>query len=99
AVADVLRGEALAVEPVPEVRVAPGAADLGADHPVRAVLDVPDRAGQRLVEARPAAVGLELRLAGEQRRPAGAAAVRPRGDGRDVLTGPRRLGAGLPEHP
>ena len=43
-------------EDVAQVGVAAGAAHLGAHHPVRAVLDVADGAGQRLVEAGPAAV-------------------------------------------
>src|SRR5262245_9398208 len=99
AVAGVLRGVALAVEAVPEVRGAAGAADLDPDHAVRAVLDVSDRARDGLVEARPAAVRVELGVAVEQGRPAGPAVVRAPGLGVHVLAGERGLGARLAQHP
>src|SRR5262249_4546132 len=49
----------------------------------------------RLVEGRPAAVGVELGVRPEQFRPAGAADVDTLGLGVDVLPGEGALGAGL----
>src|SRR5690606_17017863 len=64
------------VEDVPQVGVAAGTPDLGADHAEGAVLDEGDGVGlRRGEEARPAAVGVELRRGAEQLRPAAAAAV------------------------
>src|SRR5690606_30526270 len=54
---------------------------------------------QRLVERGPPAVGVELRLAGEQRGAAGTAPVDARRRRVDVLAGPGRLGPALPQHP
>src|SRR5215471_3911741 len=77
AVALVRRGRvALALEDVAQVGVAVRAADLDADHAEGGVLQQPYRVGLlRLVEARPAAVGVELGLRAEQLRTAGAAVV------------------------
>ena len=87
------RAEAVG-EHVAEVRAAVGAAHLGAHHAERGVLDELDRLGaHRLVEARPAAAGVELRAAleelGAARRTgvdAGALLV-------EQLARPRALGA------
>ena len=100
AVALVGRGVvALALEDVPEVRAAVGAADLDALHAEGAVLDVLDRvAGQRGVERRPPAVRLELRVAAEELGAAGAAGVDALGLGVGVLAAEGRLGAGLAQH-
>src|SRR5262249_15547795 len=67
---------ALALEDVTEVRAAGRAPDLGAQLPERAVLEQHHGViAGGLVEAGPAAVGLELRVRAEQLSPAGAAAV------------------------
>src|SRR6266702_81477 len=93
------RRVALAGEHVPEVAVAAGAARLHPAHAQRAVLDQPHRVGLgRLVERRPPAVALELRVRPEQLLPAGPAAVDADGLGVDVLAGERPLGAGLAQH-
>ena len=90
----------LALEHVPEVGVAAGAARLGALHAHRPVLDQHDRVvGGRLVEAGPAAVRLELRVRPEQLGAAGPAAVHALGLGVGVLARPRRLGPRLAQHP
>src|SRR4051812_6342400 len=60
AVAGVLRGHVLATEDVAQVGVAAGAADLGAEHAVGAVVDLLDGARDGIVERGPAAVGVEL---------------------------------------
>src|SRR5690606_26543126 len=99
AVAGALGGEALTVEPVAEVGVAVGPAHLGAHHTERAVLQVAHGARERLVERRPAAVRVELGVAGEQRRATGPAPVGARRLGLHVLAGPGPLGAALSEHP
>src|ERR1700730_9425102 len=81
------------------MRVAVRAPDLGPDPAEGAVLQQHHGVALgRLVEARPAAVGLELRVGGEQPRAAGPAVVDAAGLGVGVLAGERRLGARLPEH-
>src|SRR5690606_36383107 len=93
------RRVALAVEDVPQVGVAARAADLGADHAVAAVLHQRHRVGVgRRVEARPAAVGLELGVRPEQLGAARPAAVDALRLGVDVLAGERALGARLAQH-
>src|SRR6266702_1712241 len=90
---------ALALEHVAEMRVAPRAPDLGADHAQRTVLDQLDGVvAGRLVEARPATVGLEFLPRAEQLGTAGTAPVHALDLGVGVLTGPRRLGARFPEY-
>ena len=90
----------LAGEYVPEVRIAPRAPRLDPDHPVRPVLDQRDGVGRRrLVERRPPAMRLELGVRTEQLRPARPAPVDPGRLGVGVLTGERRLGPRLPQHP
>src|SRR6202011_4762650 len=66
-------------EDVAEMGLARRAADLGAAREPRAVVVLAHRlAVNRRIEARPAGAGLELRVRGEQRRPAAHAAVIPR---------------------
>src|SRR3954467_1081949 len=92
-------GRAVAVgEDVAEVRAAVGAADLDALHAVRGVLDVLDRVGDRLVERRPAAAGVELRVRLEEPGVAGLAGVDALGLGVGVLADEGTLRAGLAEH-
>src|SRR3954453_18304761 len=81
------------------MRVAPGAPDLDPQHAEAAVLDLLDRAGDGVVEGRPAAVRVELVVTGVERGPAGPALVHPLGLGFDILAGPGRLGPGLAENP
>src|SRR5689334_3797675 len=64
-------------ENVTEVGVAARAANLGADHAVRAVGDLLNGAGNGLAEAGPAAAVIELGCALEQGIAAGRAAVQP----------------------
>src|SRR5579859_3992601 len=79
--------------------VTPLAPDLGADHAQRPVLDqLHGVAARWLVEARPAAVGLEFLRRAEQLRTAGTAPVHAFGLGVGVLTCPWRLGPRLPEY-
>src|SRR3954447_2248104 len=81
---------------MPEMGASVGTTDLRAEHSVLAVLDVLDPAViDRLVEARPATVGVELRLGIEQLRAAHDAVVRARLLGVPVLAGERPLGARL----
>src|SRR3954447_9467863 len=95
----VARGRAVAVgEHVPEVGAAVGAAHLDPLHPAGGVLDVLHSVGHRLVEARPAAAGVELRVGLEELRPARLAGVHARGLGVGVLPDERSLGAGLAQH-
>src|SRR5690606_32159839 len=69
-------GEALALENVPEVRAAGGAAHLDPAHAEGGVLEQLDRVVvRRGVERGPAAAGVELGLGGEELRPAAAARV------------------------
>src|SRR6185295_13426695 len=92
-------GGAVAVgEDVPEVGAAVGAAHLDPLHPVRGVLDVLHGVGDRLVEARPAAAGVELGVGLEQHVLAGLAAVDTLGLGVGVLAHEGALGAGLAQH-
>src|SRR5262245_53966259 len=82
-------------EDMAEVAAAPAALHLGADHAVGAVLQLLDRAGLRIVEARPAGAAFELLLRLEQRLPAPRA-----GEGAGALlvverTAARPLGAVL----
>src|SRR5438874_10721426 len=87
------------VEDVAEVAAALGAGDLGADHEKAAVLVLLDRGAlRRLVEAGPAAVGVELGRRREQLGPAARAPVGALGVGVPVLAGERALGALLSEH-
>ena len=81
--AGVLPGEPLAEKDMAEVRVAGGAGDLGA-LPVR-VLGALHGAGHLVVEARPAAMRIELVLRTVEGRLAAAADVGPRAFERDVL--------------
>src|SRR5436309_1939079 len=83
---------------MPEMGAAAGTAGLGAPHAEGIVLGQHDCiAVGGGVEARPAAVGLELLGRPEQLGAARPAAVDALGSGVGVLAGPRRLGAGLPE--
>src|ERR1051326_4570574 len=78
------------VEEVPEVGVAGGAADLGADHAVLAVLDLLDLAAvDGRPEAGPPGAGVELGVRLEQRRAAHDALVHP-----DALVVPVLAGEG-----
>src|SRR6266568_1002741 len=90
---------ALALEHVPEMGIAPCAADLGPDRAERTVLQQHHGvvAGGS-VETRPAAMGFEFLAGPEQLRPAGTAAVDAFGLGIGVLTRPRRLGPCLAQH-
>src|SRR5919112_857152 len=84
------------VKDVAKVRVAACAAHLGADHPVRAVLDELDGIGRdRLGEARPAGARVVLRPAIKERVAAGGAVVEALFVGVHVLTGERALGRRL----
>src|SRR5262249_18628159 len=58
-----------------------------------------DRARPRVIEARPAAVRVELRVAVEELRTAAPAPVHTRGLRRDIFAGPRRFGTGTAQHP
>src|SRR5215472_4127149 len=90
---------ALALEHVAEVGVAGCAPDLGAHHAQRAILDQRHSVvAGRLVEARPATVGLELLRRAEQSGAARTAPVHALDLGVCELTGPWRLGTGLPEY-
>src|SRR5688572_9861004 len=91
AVPGVLVGHALAPEHMAQVRVAPGAADLGAGHAHAPVLDLLHGARDGVVEARPAAVRVELRTALEQLGAARPAVVDALGLGADVFPAPRCL--------
>src|SRR6478672_5371031 len=89
----------LALEHVPEVGVATGAPDLGSGHAQRAVLDQHHSvAAGRLVETRPAAVGLELLPRPEELGAARPAAVHALGLGIGIFAGPGRLRARLAQH-
>src|SRR5215208_455515 len=84
------------VEDVAEVRVAARTAHLGADHPVRAVLN--ELYGLRrngFGEARPAGARVVLRAAIEEHVAAGGAVVEAGFVGVHVLTGERTLGRSL----
>src|SRR6202011_4389632 len=75
------------------------AATLGAAREPRAVVVLAHRlAVDRCGEARPAGAGIELRVRGEQRRPAANAAVIPRALLVPRGTGERALGAVLAGH-
>src|SRR5262245_49696752 len=90
------RGVALALEDVAKVAVAVRADDLGACHAKAAVLAQDDPvAGQWAEERRPAAVGVELRVAAEELRAARSALVHADRLGVGVLPGPRAFRAGL----
>src|SRR5215469_13505958 len=90
---------ALALEDVAEVGVAARAPDLGPDHAERAVLDQHHRVvAGGLVEAGPAAMGLELLLGPEQLSPAGTAPVHPFGLGGRVLARPGCFGPSFPQY-
>src|SRR5260370_25648691 len=90
---------AFALEDVAEVGVAVGAPHLGPDRAERPVLDQHDSVPLgRLVEAGPAAVGLELGVGGEQLGAAGAALIDAPRLGVGVFAGKWRLGARSPEH-
>src|ERR1700712_4745475 len=68
-----MRRRRAVVEDVAEMAAAAIAMHLGAHHPVALVDGILDRAGHRIVEARPAGTALELLLRDEQRlRAAGA---------------------------
>ena len=89
---------ALAGEQVTEVGTAVRAADLGADHPRRAVLDVLDPVlGERGEERRPPAAAVELLPAGEQRGSAGAAGEHALGAVVGVLAREGTLRGSLPQ--
>src|SRR5258708_32638320 len=78
---------------------APLAPDLGPYRAQRAVFDqFHGVAAGRLIEARPAAVGLEFLPRTEQLGTARAAPVHALDLGVGVLTGPGRLGARFPEY-
>src|SRR5690348_10347636 len=79
------------------MRVAAGAPDLDPRHAEAAVLDLLDRAGDGVVEGRPAAVRVELVVARVERRAAGPALVHAVDLGVDILAGPGCLGPGLAE--
>src|SRR4051812_36826304 len=81
-----------------QVRTAVGAADLDPLHAESAVLDVLDGVGDRLVERRPAAAGVELGVRLEELGAAGLAGVDALGLGVGVLAGERSLGAGLAQY-
>ena len=84
------RSVALALEHVAQVRIAGGAADLDPLHAQGPVVDVADGAlRQRGPEGRPAAVRIELLVAGEQLGAAGPALVHARRVGVPVLAGVR----------
>src|SRR6476659_10893133 len=86
-------------EQVAEVRPATTAADLGADHAVRTVLDEFDGVGSLgLEEARPTTARLELGGRVEQLGAARRAVIRAVGMLVDVLAAPGALGAGMSEH-
>ena len=87
----VFRREPLAEEHVAEVAAAVHAGDLG-PVPVR-VRRTKDRAGDLVVEARPAAVGIELVLGTVQRRVAATAVIGPRRFVGDIFAAPGHLGA------
>jgi len=99
AVAVTGRGLRGVIEDVAEVRVAGRAPHLRAHHPVRPILDQRHRVRVlRVVERRPAAVRVELRL-----RPEQLAVTRPAPVDADPLLveqrpGPRPLGRGLPQY-
>src|SRR5438445_12465416 len=87
------------VKAVAQVPAAVRARDLGPDHEVRVVHRLLDRrALRRGVEARPAAVGVELRLRLEQLGPATRAQIRARGLRVPVLAREGALGSLLAQH-
>ena len=93
------RRVALALEHVPEMAVAVRAHHLHPPHAQRGVDPLDHRvARQRREERGPPAVRLELRVAAEQLRAAGAAGVDALGLGVGVLAHERALGAGLAQH-
>src|SRR5262249_28333584 len=83
-------------EHVPKMEVAVGAPYLGPDAAERTVLEQDDGvAFLRLVEARPAAMRLELGVRSEQLRTARAAYIDAAGLRVNILAGERGLNAGL----
>src|SRR5579875_2196457 len=87
------------VEYVAEMAAATATAHLGPDHPVAGVAVQRDVLGdRRLVEARPAATRLELRLRAEQLRAAASAVVAAVRLDVEILAAERRLGPVPPQH-
>src|SRR5688500_14659826 len=86
------------LENVAQVPFAARADHFGADHAVRGVAMLLDRAVLGAGEARPARAAVELGVALEQRLPAPGADVFAGGLVLLVLAGEGPLGAGLPQH-
>ena len=87
------------VENVPEVRVAAFAADLGAHHPVAAILDQSNALQfLRMRKARPPAVRIELRVGGEKGGAASPAEIASFGIQGEQRTAKRAFRAGLAQN-